>query len=257
MNPTERAKRAQQRKAARALARGASYAEAAKAAGCSPASISRWRRTPEFEAMLAIAAKGKPTPEPKRPGKPLMLLQGFRPQYVSSTSVEPWWTEGSPAARLLAALRIGSTWELAGHYARMHEATGREWNSRGAAIMATVDSLEDLTEQEPDPEQLALAAFHVAALEARNEPTIRALETMTRSAGSDWRAADRLIARLPKTREIYAEVHKSEISGPGGGPIELAPAERVAALLERARAQREAGALPDREQGDVDGAGEG
>lgn len=177
--------------------------------------------------MATLPPRPKPAAKRKRPGKlpgpaPL-VLQGFtwNPPSETQPAGVARWAAKSPAAEVLAALGIGATWEHAAHYARLHEATPRQWNSRGDVALGEDANLAVLVASGADRETLAYAAFAVAAAEARGAPVLGALEQIDRARrAGDWKAGAHMLRVLPQARP-YVEVHRQEVTGSEGGAVEV------------------------------------
>lgn len=196
--------------------------------------------------------KGKPGPAPA-------VLRGFdrniiQARYQDDEIPPDPWTEHAPARRVLLCLRSGATWKLAADYARVSYDTVWRWNTRGQEAIAGTDDLMTFATNGTDDETLAMAAFHVLATQAFTMPGVGALNTITRSSQSDWRASLALIRILPQMKADYSEIQKLEHSGPDGEAI---PVEVRAANLAAVLRNRQAPVEGDDEPGDDDQAGDG
>lgn len=177
---------------------------------------------------------------PGVPGPTPAVLQGFnRAAALTPDSDEPWWTNRTPAGKVLEHRRMGATWPLASKYAGVHAATAKRWNTRGEDALGDHESLIALAATGADDETLAYAAFHIADQIAEAHPVLSDLEAISRATGTEWRAALARIKILPQSKHDYAEVTKTEVSGPDGGPMALEMTQRIEGLLELARATRE------------------
>lgn len=173
-------------------------------------------------------AKGRPGPTP-------LILIGFdRPSLTwqpprGRNPVPP------PALVVLGTLRSGGTWDLAARMAKLNQATPREWNARGAQILADLDGESLIPDDDTPDETAAYLAFHLEAESARAIPIVSAISTIDRAArGGNVTAAEILLKRHPDAK-AYRPNPRVEFSGPDGEPV---PVEvRVAGLLAAARAR--------------------
>ena len=192
----------------------------------------REKAAPRARAHLA---PGKHGPAP-------LVVRGFT--YTPPASIDEEgaavWTPKSPAGRLLAALAIGATWEHAADYAHLHEATGRTWNDRGKKAIGEHPSLDEYAATDPTPEDLAYAAFAVAAAEARTSPVVGALDEIDRARRrGDIKAAAMQLKHLPQAGP-YRETTRTEVTGANGGPVDIdVRADAIREALEGFKAEGE------------------
>lgn len=167
-----------------------------------------------------------------RPGPLPMILNGF-----DRTTLDWTATRGKPppvALIVLATLRSGGTWDFAARMAKVHQATIREWNTRGAAILADLDPETTTLDPDTPDETAAYLAFHLEAEAARIGSVVAALSTIDRaSRAGNLTAAEMILKRHPEAKP-YRPDPRLELSGPDGDaiPVEV----RVAGLVAAARA---------------------
>lgn len=206
-------------------------------------------------------ARSKQTRPQGKPGPAPAVLRGFdrniiQARYQDDEVPPDPWTEHAPARRVLLCLRSGATWKLAADYARISYDTVWRWNVQGQEAIAGHDDLMTYASTGVDDETLAKAAFHILATQAFTMPGVGALNTITRSSQSDWRAGLALIRILPQMKADYSEIQKLEHSGPDGEAISVEV--RAAALTAKLRNRK----VPPPDDGagdpdDDDRAGEG
>jgi hypothetical protein len=106
-------------------------------------------------------------------------------------------------ARIIEALRAGNYQETAAAYAGVHVATFHRWMANGA---------------QPDADPL-YRDFRNAVEKARSEAEVRNVALIQRAAqDGTWQAAAWYLERSFQQRWG----RKQEVSGPGGGPIQVA-----------------------------------
>lgn len=159
-----------------------------------------------------------------RPGPLPLVLTGFNRATLT-------WASKSPALKVLSALRAGATWELAARTAKLNQATPREWNTRGADVLANLPNEgATLADDVPD-ETVAYLAFHLEAEAARVGTVVGALRTIDRaSRRGDVRAATEVLKRHPDAKP-YRPDPRLELTGPEGGPIPVTVRDEAAAKL--------------------------
>lgn len=191
----------------------------------------------------AKKAAAKKAPARKRPARARREVQpgkhGPAPYVVrgftwtppdGDTPGEATWSPRSPAGAVLAALAIGATWEHAAAYARLHADTAPGWNNRGTTLLGSHASLDHFAATAPTVEDLAMAAFAVAATEARGAPVVGALESIDRARkAGDLRGAVLQLKHLPQAAP-YRETTRHEVTGRDGGPLEVTTEERAERL---------------------------
>lgn len=164
-------------------------------------------------------------PESK-PGPTPIVLTGFTWDATTNTAT---WAPDTPAKRVLDALSIGASWAHAATYARLNQATPRQWNTRGRSAFANFDGIDSFAATDPDQETLAYVAFHVLASAARGAPVVGALEQIDRARrAGDWKAAAHMLKILPGAKDYRPTL---EVSGPDGEaiPVEVRAANIAAA----------------------------
>jgi hypothetical protein len=166
-----------------------------------------------------------------RPGPLPLVLKGFNRRTLE-------WDGKVPAAIVLAALRAGATWDLAAKTAKLNQATPREWNTRGAEVLASLpDEGAELADDVPD-ETVAYLLFHLEAESARVGTVIAALSAIDRAARQtkDQRlavtAAELILKRHPDAKP-YRPDPRLELTGPEGGPIPVTLRDEAKAKLEQ------------------------
>lgn len=161
-----------------------------------------------------------------RPGPLPLVLQGFNRATLS-------WSRGSKPHVVLRALRAGATWELAARVARLHQATPREWNTRGAEVLAQLPTEgADLDPKTPD-ETVAYLVFHLDAEAAKVGSVMTALHTIARaSRQGNVTAATEVLKRHPDAKP-YRPDPRLELTGPEGGPIPISVRDEAKAKLEQ------------------------
>lgn len=170
-----------------------------------------------------------------RPGPLPLVLKGFHRGRLE-------WDGRCPANIVLAALRAGATWELAAKTAKLNQATPREWNTRGAEVLASLpDEGAELADDTPD-ETVAYLLFHLEAESARVGTVVAALSAIDRAARQtkDQRlavtAAELILKRHPDAKP-YRPDPRLELTGPEGGPIPVTVRDEAKSKLEQMAAR--------------------
>jgi hypothetical protein len=157
--------------------------------------------------------------------------------------------------RLLAAVAAGMTHHAAAVYAGIHEATFYRWMARGRAAQDAHEAGELDDAEEPFREFCeAVTRAHAHGQHAnvmridrvaegghvvrrrtrryRDPATGQLLEEIEEDvAPPDWRAAAWVLER--RHPDGFARPSQLQVSGPGGGPVEVAQTPGLAALAER------------------------
>lgn len=155
------------------------------------------------------------------------------------------------AERILGFVRGGSTHEAAARAAGIHPATMYRWLERGQRAGAPHNDRYKVFADAFEQADAEFEVVHVGLMSraARGGDVIEE-RTVTRKDGStvrivrraapDWRAGQALLrARRPQD---WGDRQAIEISGPGGGPIEMdvdASRQRVGTMLDRLRQVRD------------------
>lgn len=168
--------------------------------------------------------------------------------------------------RLLDAVRTGVPLEYSAAYAGVHPSTVRRWAARGDDEEHRV-----ATGERPDPAEQQFRVFCQELTRARSEGMLQAVALIRKSAQGgytlkettrrtrdpdtgepvtetdrhyapvDWRAADRLVQMM--IRPDLAHAQRLELSGPGGGPVQMeqqSTIPQLAARLHTIAAERQA-----------------
>lgn len=161
---------------------------------------------------------------------------------------------------ILDALSAGVTYEIAAGRAGIDDKTFHRWMELGKADHDCVP-LDDPQHRpgrcdakpphEPGtcPNLAVYRDFREAVTRRLKDVEVKLAAEMTTQARRDWRAAWAILrARFP---ERWTPLTRAEISGPGGGPIEVAPArDRLRARVEQLAKSGRLHALPARANGD-------
>lgn len=214
------------------------------------------------------------SPEGARPaGKPgplALVAIGFTytPPTDDDTLGHPLWTDRSPAGRLLKAMPAGLM--LATQYAGLHHATVGKWIQRGQDLLAAADcepSLDSYAATNPPTESLAYVAFTLTYEAREAAPVVEAVLTIQRAATTSdaatvtteqIRAADVMLKRHPRAKAFRPDP-RLELTGAGGGPIEVSDRDGAKAALAAAAARladavdAKVGEQPDPEERTHDG----
>lgn len=189
-----------------------------------------------------------PTVRPEgKPGPTSQIVAGFTytPQ-TPDTRATGTWTPTSPAGEVLHYLPAGI--ELAADRAGLHRQTIRNWIDRGQTLLAEADcdgSLEGYAATDPPAESLAYVAFSLTVARQETAPVVEAVMTIHRAsttAESDEitvaqiRAADVMLKRHPKAKAFRPDP-RLELTGAGGGPIEVSDRDGAKAALAAAAAR--------------------
>lgn len=160
-----------------------------------------------------------------RPGPLPLVLEGFSRKDLR-------WSPTCRAALVLAALRAGATWELSARIAKLNQATPREWNTRGQAILAELPHEGcELDPNTPD-ETVAYLAFHLEAEAAKVGTVVQALQTIDRASRmGNVTAATEVLKRHPDAKP-YRPDPRLELTGPEGGPIPITVRDEARTKLE-------------------------
>lgn len=151
-------------------------------------------------------------------------------------------------ARFVEAIGLGSPINQAAAYAGWHQATAHRALTRGANVVQALEAHQDVE----DPDDLLCADFYREVTLAKSKGTVRALGLVSRAAEGgyvvrrrtyrdsatgrivteedlappDWKAASWFLSRtVPDFAQQAAQV---EVSGPGGGPIEVGSVQDLA-----------------------------
>lgn len=204
-----------------------------------PAKKTGAKKTAAKKAAAKRPARARRDVQPGKHGPAPYVVRGFTwsPPTADTEGIASW-PPRSPAGAVLAALAIGATWEHAAAYARLHADTAPGWNNRGTELLAGHPSLDAYAATNPTTEDLAMAAFAVAAAEARGAPVVAALESIDRARkAGDLRGAVLQLKHLPQAAP-YRETTRHEVTGAGGGPVDLdVRADAIREALEALRSE--------------------
>lgn len=182
---------------------------------------------------------------PGRPGPVPLVLRGFTyaPPTNDEEAGEAGWGPRSTGGRALAALAAYGEITTAAKYARVNQDTVRGWITRGTALLGDHPDLDTYAATNPAQDDLALAAFALAATSAIVRGPMYAADTITREARTDWRAAIALLKAHPHAKE-WRPVAALELSGPGGEPLAVDVRAKAAETLETMVERMEANGPP-------------
>lgn len=205
----------------------------------------------------------------RKPGPLALVTLGFTyTPPTPETRATGTWTPASPAGDVLHYLPAGV--ELAADRAGIHRQTIRDWIDRGWARLKDADcdgSLEAYAATDPPLESLAYAAFALAVATQETAPVVEAVMTIHRASTTEKdaaitteqiRAADIMLKRHPRAKAFRPDP-RLELTGAGGGPIEVSDRDGAKAALAAAAArladavEAKVGEQPDPEERTHDG----
>lgn len=124
----------------------------------------------------------------------------------------------STLARIVQALRLGATFELAAQYGGVSYDTFNNWRKRGAAELERMERAR--TRTDADPDELPFVQFFEATKAAEADAVVGWLAKIEKAASDgNWQAAAwKLERRYP--RDYGRTVVSQEVSGKDGGAIQ-------------------------------------
>lgn len=192
------------------------------------------------DAATTVRPEGKPGPTSQ-------IVDGFT--YTPrghETRATGTWTPASPAGDVLHYLPAGI--ELAADRAGVHRQTIRNWIDRGQKLLTDAGcdgSLEAYAATDPPAESLAYVAFALAVARDETSPVVEAVMTIHRASTTtdsdeitvaQIRAADVMLKRHPRAKSFRPDP-RLELTGAGGGPIEVSDRDGAKAALAAAAAR--------------------
>lgn len=147
-------------------------------------------------------------------------------------------------ARIVQAIEVGATYELAAQFGGVCYDTFNNWMRRGEAEQARRDNPRVQEGTKVWDDEQPYLQFFEAVKSAEGKAAIKWLALIDKAASDSWQAAAwKLERRYPET--FGRRVVQQEVSGKDGGAIEvndgLTDAERsarIAAIFDAARARR-------------------
>lgn len=191
----------------------------------------------------------KPLRSAERGGAVSLIWNGWT-EMPGTNGLVGGWTSDSVTGRFLSAMKIGNFQNRAAEWAGVGRKTITTWLGIGRDALAVdhpdldVDDVEtvDLAQFDPGLRPYVWLVFELRKADAHSEVE---LVTLWRSAAKDdWRAARDLLARRHPGR--WKERVGSEVSGPGGGPVQMmavTDAEIARSIAENPKARQLASAL--------------
>lgn len=149
---------------------------------------------------------------------------------------------------ILAALRKGATHRLAATTAGIDPRTLKTWLANGRANLLLLDQHDagDWPADQPPPELDKFGRFTLEVYAAEGEPELAAVESWTKAARKDWRAAsDWLRRRRPAEYSEVAQIRRVAIDDEGRVQQADSPEEALLDKFDQALARLEALDGPD------------
>lgn len=182
-----------------------------------------------------------------KPGPTSQIVDGFTyTPRTPDTRAAGTWTPTSPAGEVLHYLPAGI--ELAADRAGIHRQTIRNWIDRGQTLLEAANcdgTLEGYAATRPPTESLAYVAFSLAIARQETAPVVEAVMTIHRASTTtdkdtitteQIRAADVMLKRHPRAKAFRPDP-RLELTGAGGGPIEVSDRDGARAALAAAAAR--------------------